>query len=278
MHLEEDQADARLGQQDEGIVDPPEAREVSMPPDRLVTQVRSDTLKRMYVTRGLGKKYGPTPGCPGCATIGSHHQASHSETCRDRMRAELEKVKKEESILPENKHVWMQGNRSNPFSSSHKRAVSEEWDRPPENFWRMGEEHVTMGQDITASSGASSSGASRGQAMDIESRPSRKRVADVQTEDVENNEQMDANESMPPFKQAEGESSDERMFNGNREHDESEMHNQHLEDKVAGYEYLGLDESMDITTVNEQGVQWDFTDVEMRNEAFKKVVAEKYSC
>ena len=75
---------------DEGI-DPPEARKVSMPPDRLDTQVRSDTLKRMYVTRGLGKKYGPTPGCPGCATIGSHHQASHSDTCRDRMRAEVEK-------------------------------------------------------------------------------------------------------------------------------------------------------------------------------------------
>ena len=62
-----------------------------MPPDRLVTQVTSDTLKRMYVTRGLGKKYGPTPGCSGCATVGSHHQASHSDTCRDRMRAELEK-------------------------------------------------------------------------------------------------------------------------------------------------------------------------------------------
>ena len=61
--LEEDQADARLGQQDEGI-DPPEAQEVSMPPDRLVTQVRSDTLQRMYVTRGLANKYGPTPGCP----------------------------------------------------------------------------------------------------------------------------------------------------------------------------------------------------------------------
>ena len=32
----------------------------------------SDTLKRMYFTRGLGRKYGPPPGCPGCATIGSH--------------------------------------------------------------------------------------------------------------------------------------------------------------------------------------------------------------
>ena len=38
---------------------------------------------------------------------------------------------------------------------------------------------------------------------------------------------------------------------------------------------MGLDESMDITTVNEQGVQWDFTDVEMRNEAFRKIVAKK---
>ena len=59
--MEEDQPNARLAQQDEGI-DPPEAREVSMSPDRLVTQVRSDTLKRMYLTRGLGKKYGPTHG------------------------------------------------------------------------------------------------------------------------------------------------------------------------------------------------------------------------
>ena len=39
VHLEEDQADARLGQLDEGI-DPPEARKVSIPPDRLATQVR----------------------------------------------------------------------------------------------------------------------------------------------------------------------------------------------------------------------------------------------
>ena len=111
VRLEEDQPDARLAQQDEGV-DPPEAREVSMP-DRLVTQIRSDTLKRMYITRSLGKKYGPTPCCPGCATVGSHHQASHSDTCRDRMRAELEKNKEAESILPENKHVWMQGNKSN---------------------------------------------------------------------------------------------------------------------------------------------------------------------
>ena len=93
VHLEEDQADA-----DEGI-DPPEAREVLMPPDGLVTQVRSDTLKRMYVTRGLGKKYGPTPGCPGFATSLSHRQASHSDTCRNGMRAELEKIEKGREYL-----------------------------------------------------------------------------------------------------------------------------------------------------------------------------------
>ena len=63
-----------------------------MPPDRLVTQVRSDTLKKMYVTRGLGKKYGPTPGCPGCAAIGSQSSPSQSlGRMQNRMRAELEK-------------------------------------------------------------------------------------------------------------------------------------------------------------------------------------------
>ena len=60
-----------------------------------------------------------------------------------------------------------------------------------------------------------------------------------------------------------------------KEHVESETHKQRLGDKVARVGYLGLDESMDITTVNEQGVQWDFTDVEMRNEAFRKIVAKK---
>ena len=65
------------------------------------------------------------------------------------------------------------------------------------------------------------------------------------------------------------------MFIGNWEHVESETHNQRLGDKVAGDGYLGLDESMDITTMNEQGVQWDVTNVEIRNQAFRKIVAEK---
>ena len=53
------------------------------------------------------------------------------------------------------------------------------------------------------------------------------------------------------------------------------LDNQHLEDKDAGDECQGLQESMDITTVNQQGVQWDFTNVEMRNQAFRKIVAKK---
>ena len=272
--MEEDQPDARLAQKDE-FIDPPEAREVSMPPDRLVTQVRSDTLKRMYVTRGLGKKYGPTPGCPGCATVGSHHQASHSDTCRDRTRAELEKTEEGREYLAREQARVEARKQEQPSSSSQKRAMLEEWDRPPQKFWRMGEEDVTMKQDTTATSGDSSSSASREDAKDTESRPSRKRAADVQTEDLEDNEQLDANENAAPLPQAEGESSDGRMFIGNWEHVESETHKQRLGDKVAGDGYLGLDESMDITTVNEQGVQWDFTDVEMRNEAFRKIVAEK---
>ena len=134
VYLEEDQADARLRQQDEGI-DPPEAREVSMPSDRLVTQVRSDTLKRMYVTRGLGKKYGPTPGCPGCPAIGSHHQASHSDTCRDRMRTELERSEEGREYLAREQARVDARKQEQPSSSSQKRAVSEEWGSPTRKFW-----------------------------------------------------------------------------------------------------------------------------------------------
>ena len=128
MRLEEDQADARLEQQDQGV-DPSEAREVSMPPDRLVTQVRSDTLKRMYVTRGLGKKYGPTPGCPGCAAIGSHHQASHSDA------SELEKCEEGREYLAREQARLDARKQEQSSSSSHKRGVSEEWDRPPRHKW-----------------------------------------------------------------------------------------------------------------------------------------------
>ena len=189
------------------------------------------------------------------------------------MRAELEKSEEGREYLAREQARVDARKRAQSSTSSHKGAVSEEWDRPPEKVLRrMDEEDVTIRQDITATSGAS-----RAPAMDIESRPSRKRVADVQTEDLEDNEQMDANESAAPRPQAEGKSSDGRIFVGNLEHDESGTHNQHLEDKVAGDEYLGLVESMDITTVNEQGVQWDFTKLEMRNQEYKKIVAEKSS-
>ena len=108
------------------------------------------------------------------------------------MRAELDKSEEgREYLAREQARVDA---RKQEQSSSHKRAVSDEWDRPPEKFWRMGEEDVTTRRDVTATSGASSSDVSRGPAMDIESRPSRKRVADVQSEDLEDNEQMDANE------------------------------------------------------------------------------------
>ena len=278
MRLEEDQADARLGQQDEGS-DPPEAREVSMPPDRLVTQILSDTLKRMYVTRGLGKKYGPTFGCPGCATIVSHHHASHSDTCRDRMRAELEKSEEGREYLARDHARVDARKQEQPSSSSHKRAVSEEWDRPPEKFWRMGEQDVTMRQDFTATSGASSSSASRGPAMDTESRPSRKRAADVQTEDLEITSNWIQMKAQRHSHKRRGSLLTEECSLAIGNTSSLKTHNQRLGDKVAGDGYLGVDESMDTSTVNEQGVEWNFTNVEMRNQAFRKTVAEKtHSC
>ena len=131
------------------------------------------------------------------------------------MRAELEKSEEGREYLAREQARVDARKQEQPSSSSDKRAVSEEWDRPPEKFWRMGEEDVTMKQDITATSGASSSSASTGPAMDSESGPSRKRAADVQKEDLGDNEQLDANERAASLPQAEEESSDGRMFIGN---------------------------------------------------------------
>ena len=78
-----------------------------------------------------------------------------------------EKRRRKRVLLPENKHVWDARKQEQSSSSSHKRAVSEEWDRPPEKFWRMDEWDVTLRQDVTATRGASSSSASRGPPMDV---------------------------------------------------------------------------------------------------------------
>ena len=115
VRLEEDQADARLGQQDEGL-DPPEAREVSMPPDRLVTQVRSDTLKRM----SRHERFGTAVRSNTWLSRMCHDWQSSPSQSLGHMQGQgaqqnWRRVKREDSILPENKHVWMQGNKSNPL-------------------------------------------------------------------------------------------------------------------------------------------------------------------
>ena len=79
------------------------------------------------------------------------------------------RVKSEENILPEDRHVWMQGNRRNPLHQATNVLCQRNGIAHQKNASRMGEEDVTMRQDITATSGASSSSASRGPAMDVES-------------------------------------------------------------------------------------------------------------
>ena len=115
VRLEEDQADARLGQQDEGI-DPTRSTrsfdatrqtcysstfryvEENARHERFGTAVRSNTwLSRM---------------CHDWPVITKPVTRTHAGTgCEQNWR----RVKREDCILPENKHVWMQGNESNPL-------------------------------------------------------------------------------------------------------------------------------------------------------------------
>ena len=87
MRLEEDQADARLGQQDEGNA----TRQTCFP---TTFRYVEDNVRHegAVITKPVTRTHAGT-GC--------------SQNWR--------RVKQEESILPENKHVWMQGNRSKPL-------------------------------------------------------------------------------------------------------------------------------------------------------------------
>ena len=83
------------------------------------------------------------------------------------MSAELEKSEEGRGYLAKEQARVDARKQEQSSSSSHKRA--KEWDRPPEKFWPMGEEDVTMKQDFTATCGATFCSASRGLAMDSES-------------------------------------------------------------------------------------------------------------
>ena len=66
----------------------PEAEDVpvEVPVEREVTvQAEDAPVRRMYVSKTLVKKYGPTNGCPGCRDTGSR-SVTHSEDCRQRMK------------------------------------------------------------------------------------------------------------------------------------------------------------------------------------------------
>ena len=115
---------------------------------------------------------------------------------------------------------------------------------------------MAMEEDLPNTGGASSSSASGGPAMDSNSQTFRKRAADAQVEDLEE---------------------DDRVFSGNwgtmvrcvRGVQSARVC------ELAGKERLVFGASMDITTVDEQGRPWDFTEVEMRNHAYRKMISEK---
>ena len=113
----------------------------------------------------------------------------------------------------------------------------------------------------------------RGPAMDIESRPSRKRVADVQTEDLDGR-WMQIEVQRHSHKRRESLLMEEcSLAIGNTT--SLKRTNSTWKTKLPEMNTCASTKVWTFTTVNEQGVQWDFTNVEMRNQAFKKIVAEK---
>ena len=98
----------------------------------------------------------------------------------------------------------------------------------------MGEEDVTMKQDITAQVVLRPPVQAEDPPWTSKVEGPGKRVADVQTEDLEDNEQWMQMRSAALLPQAKGTSPDEECSLAIGNNVESETHNQNLEDKVAG--------------------------------------------
>ena len=134
-----------------------------MPPDKLFSHVRSDTLKRMYVTRRLGKntvQHEDVQDVPRIAVITKPVTRTHAGTGCEQNCRRGKRVFRQETIT-------LDARNQEKSIDQVTNVLCQRNGIPPKKFWRMGEEDVTMRQNISDTSGASSSNARRGPVMHI---------------------------------------------------------------------------------------------------------------
>ena len=279
------------------------------------TQVRAEpTERRMYITRAAIQKYGETKGCPACNAIRAERSLvgiSHNEECRNRIRKEMEKDEEGKRRLAREderrRHLWDKANRmeverdpilrkeeeehdeqikaikarrlersseENPEPNSKpevernkgKRKAEEggEMEEKQEHQGRGDEQHAT-GEEMNRKRKAEDEGREE----------ERKRSGWAESQEAEE----ERGEKRPGEEQADTEGPEAKSRNtrllGHWEADISEVYSPPRIAEVGEEQGLKAGSSMDITTKDEFGRPWDFTDVTMRNHAYRRVAMEK---
>ena len=237
-------------------------------------------VRRMYVPKKLVDKFKATPGCPGCRSVEAGGKAvTHTDTCRERMKRKLaeaedeeakQRLKREEERMDEHfqEEVRKQA-RTNPTVAEEQRKHEEAMEET---------EKKDEPSTATAPTGSGSSSASMPPPASTTSR-GRKRDAERTVEDLDpaNPARAESPESTATCA-TDIPSGDIELgvFLGNWEVLVSEVYSPPRVAPVAAKK-LGfkVGTSMDLTTKDEHGRAWDFTKVEMRNFAYRKVCEEK---
>ena len=224
--------------------------------------------RRMYITKAFIEKFGKTPGCPGCDAIERGKYGVHNQKCHDRIKKELAKDEEGRRKLHEERHRI-----ERRTEVALDKAILQEIEKDPD----LKRENDAHNEEITQI---------RKKHKREEQEPASSSTSPIpstsQASPPVGATNMDMDDGRDAKRGAENAADDEarKKHRGNIEGmglgiDVSEICSPPCFVSIA--QRLGLRPgcSLDITTQDVDGRNWDLDQKEMRNHAIRKIADEK---
>ena len=213
--------------------------------------------RRMYVRKAYIDKYGRTPCCPGCDAIGSKNPPAHDQTCeleqddegRERLKEERARIERKSEVAFD-RAIKMEVEKNAEFKRD---TGAFEWE-----FDDIRKKRRTDSQALRSQPSSSTSLWTEAAAMEedvVEARGACKRVRGDE-----------------PMEQKSG-----KRTKGNVDSIDIIKVCRQPRVTLAAEKIGGVrpGASLQITTQDEDGRKWDFSELEMRNRAVRKILNEK---
>ena len=303
----EDHCDGEAQQPDESA----DIGDIPVPIEqRTLNQPRPEQYRKMYVTSAMINKHGPTSGCPGCARMGTRKMAAHNDECRMRMKEELaksevgrEQLQREQDREQAQLEKAVQAEvRRNPWLANELREHEEELEERKKRILHDREEETSntkmarVEKEVRESNPAAHGADANEPSTSMEVSINRKRPAEVDVEDVDCMKEAPNARGGHSSSSVSGDVQEPGDFakrNSTAQSSENSADGKDMdlgtfigrwggEDggksqvcESARQEAMIPRGKMDIRTKDEFGRDWDFSNVTMRNHAFRRVVTEK---